>query len=131
MTSDQLQTQIRELANEWLALLAINDFEVRAAMTEGEDTCNASTQPGYLLHATNFNIPRILWRLEHEPEFDLEEHVVHELVHAYTARVWQLSEQLVAAKDMQHAWHWMFEQLFEEATQRMSTALVKTKRHFA
>jgi hypothetical protein len=128
MTTDQLQAEIERLKDEWVPLLWINEFEVNVAFGEGEDTANATTDTAYVMHTVWFNLPRIAWKMEHDGLFDLEEYVVHELIHAYTARLWTLSQQLVAGKDLQHVWHWMFEQMYEEVTQRMSNALMAVKR---
>ncbi len=127
MTTDQVQTRIKELVEEWRPRLCINEFELSVQFGEGSDTANADTDTAYVCHTIWFNVPRIAWRIEHQ-KFNLEEHVVHELVHAYTARLWTLAQQLVAGKDLQHVWSWVFEQMYEEVTQRMSNALIETKR---
>ena len=119
---------IADYVREWVPRLGLNEFEIAIHFSEGEDTANAITQPEYCQHACNFNIPRIDWKLEHDPHFDLEEHVVHELAHSYTWKLWELSAKLLAGKDMQHAWEHVLKLYYEEATTRIGWALVETKR---
>jgi hypothetical protein len=125
---DDLQQQIVALAQWWIPRMSIPEFNIGIRFDEVDNAATAEGEPRYLQHTVNFNLPKIEWRIAHEGTFDLEEYVVHELAHAYTIRPWALAEKLLGGKDMQHAWIWVLEEIYEEATTRIANTLIELKR---
>jgi len=97
----------------------LNDWEIHLYFDEREDAANNVTMPRYRCIECNYNIPKLIAKGE-----DIEEHVVHELAHAYTWRLWELGD-LYANGDKYMTW--MIKDLYEEATTLIAWSLLKTK----
>ena len=121
----EIEEAIREYVSDW-APLVTGGTKLMVKYDEQEATATAISEPRYKEHTINFNIQRIQSRLS-DSSFDLEEHVVHELCHVITWRAWQLAAELLKGKDMQHAWTFVLEELHEEATTKITWALLEAR----
>ena len=87
-----------------------------------EDMATSESEPAYKKMLLSFNLDRI----EADPTVDLVELTAHEMAHAFTCRVWSLTEKVVAQYSAGHThniWKWLMEQMYEEATTMMGNAL--------
>jgi len=116
---------IKAYVDDW-APLVTGGHKLVVRFDEQSATATAVSEPRYREHTVNFNIQRIQSRLN-DPTFDLEEHVVHELCHKLTWRVWEFAAQALKGKDMQHLWEWTLEEMHEEATTRIAWALLEAR----
>ncbi len=116
---DKLRKQIEELIIKWVPLMYISDWEIEIFFDERVDTATSKVDTAYRHIEIGFNLNKMLIC------DDVEEMVVHELAHTYTARVWALHDQYINGdKSMQ----WAVNELYEEATTLIGWALVKTHR---
>lgn len=114
-----LQSAILTIAEKWQPLLGLQDWSVIVKFDETQYKATSTAEPRYKELQLYFNP----WRIAKEPE-DLEELVVHELSHAFTWRIWELTEKLFGG-DMNK---WILDELHEEATTSIGRALVNAYR---
>jgi len=114
-----LQSAILTIADKWKDIMGLQDWNIDIKFDEPQFKATSEAEPRYKYLKLFFNP----WRIAKEPE-DLEELVVHELSHAFTWRIWELTEKLFGG-DMNK---WILDELHEEATTSISRALVMAHR---
>lgn len=116
------------MIEKWQPIVGLSEWEIKVLVSDIFSSHGSSTaEPRYRQLTLTFNPKRI-----EEDDLDLEELVIHELVHALTWRLWEFAEQMLTNygrgsdyKPMK----WMLEEIHEESVTAMGWALVKAGRN--
>lgn len=115
---DWLQ-EIAAWVREWAPRLDLQHWEIEVNFDEDVHQATCTAEPQYMHAVVSFNPERL--NLEIETERQLEELVLHELVHA---RLWTLANMFAGLDENGQR---MVEFLEEEAVTQMTGALLRAK----
>jgi len=128
----RIEVRIGEYVDYWVPLLGLSEWNIDVLVSNRfEDAGSNVTERRYEHMTIGFNPQRII---EQGHDRDLEELVVHELAHAFTWRLWDIANKMVA-QFMPGNVHKLFddylEDYHEKAVTEIGKALVRTRRHCA
>lgn len=120
-----LGQQVESLLREWAPHLGLAGWTIDFSLDEDKFLATAESQPRYRTIQLTFNPTRI-----QKENANLEELVIHELVHALSWRLWKLSEKFVelhTQTNTHEVWDWVLEEIHEEFVTIIGEALVEAK----
>jgi len=125
---DDLTRRAQAIIDEWRPRLGLSfpAWHVVLELDEDKDQATAETSQCYRELVIHLN-PKLI-----TDQTDLEELVVHELCHAYTARLWDYAERLVLrykpADQVPEIQHFL-KDIYEESTTQITYAILATHRN--
>lgn len=111
--------EIDQILAYWQPILDLENWDIRIGFTEAESVACCLAKPQYLTAMLDFNLARLGQEIKTRPE--LEELVLHELVHA---RLWALANVL---PDLDTIPNRFLEYYEEEAVSQVTNALLRAR----
>lgn len=113
--------EISQLLALWRPVLNLDHWDIKVSFDEIQSIASCQASPQYLTAVLSFNLARLSKEIATRPE--LEELVLHELVHA---RLWALANVLPDVATIPGRFLEHFE---EEAVSQITLALLKARYH--